>query len=139
MGGDMMNSFVLAQQGPGTGQFLFAIAGSLCSLFLPVLLILIPVKVGQWKIFEKAGENGYAAIIPLYSLWVLVKISNKSNPLWFIFLLFPGINFIAAIILHLDLADRFGKGAGYGLGLTFLAPVFYPILGFGDSRYGGRF
>ena len=28
-----------------------------------------------------------------------------------------------------------GKGAGFGLGLAFFAPIFYAILGFGSARY----
>jgi predicted PurR-regulated permease PerM len=39
------------------------------------------------------------------------------------------------IIISLDIAKNFGKGAGFGVGLCFLPYIFYPILGFGDASY----
>jgi hypothetical protein len=35
------------------------------------------------------------------------------------------------------LAEKFGKGAGFGIGLAFLPFIFYPILGFGSATYVG--
>ncbi len=105
----------------------------LCCSALPALLIL----AGMWRVFEKAGRPGWAAIIPIYNAWVLVEISGKSA-LWFVLLLIPVVNLVAAILIHIALAERFGKGALYGIGLTFLPFVFFPFLGFGDaSLHGG--
>ena len=65
---------------------------------------------------------------------MLAEISGK--PAWWGILFFvPFVNFIIGIIVGIALAKKFGKGAGYGLGLAFLSPIFYPLLGFGDSRY----
>ena len=47
------------------------------------------------------------------------------------------MNLIVAIIVSISIANRFGKGTGFGLGLMFLGFIFYPILGFGDDRYQG--
>lgn len=41
------------------------------------------------------------------------------------------------VIVALGLAERFGKGMGFGLGLAFLPFIVYPILAFGDSAYSG--
>ena len=89
---------------------------------------------GLWKVFEKAGEPGWAAIIPIYNLVVLLKIAGK--PVWWIILfLIPVVNFIIAILVAIEIAKRFGKGAGFGIGLALLPFIFYPVLGFGDARY----
>ena len=96
--------------------------------------IVILMVASMWKVFVKAGKPGWAAIIPIYNLVVLLEIAGK--PAWWVILfLIPVVNFVMLIIVSLALARRFGKGAGYGLGLAFLGVVFYPMLGFGDAQY----
>ena len=98
--------------------------------YLAVILLMI---IGMWKVFTKAGKPGWAAIVPIYNIIVLLEIAGK--PLWwFILLIIPGVNFIALLFVSLAIAARFGKGTGFGLGLWLLPFIFYPILGFGDSR-----
>jgi len=90
--------------------------------------------VAWWKIFSKAGQPGWVAIIPIYNLIVWCKIVGR--PAWWVLLLlicFP----IFLIILSIDLAKSFGKGAGFGLGIAFLGIIFLPILGFGSAQYQG--
>jgi hypothetical protein len=101
----------------------------ICWLAIAVLMI-----VAMWKVFEKAGEPGWAAIIPIYNFFVLLKIAGRPA-WWFILLFIPFVNFIILIMVSIDVAKRFGKGTGFGLGLAFLGFIFYPILGFGDARY----
>jgi hypothetical protein len=101
-----------------------------------ILAVMIVVIAGLWKTFEKAGQPGWAAIVPIYNVVVMLEIAGR--PLWWIILLFiPLVNFIILIIVAVDIAKAFGKGTGFGLGLAFLGFVFYPILGFGDARYLG--
>ena len=98
------------------------------------LAIALVVIAGMWKVFVKAGKPGWAAIVPIYNMIVLLEIAGK--PLWwFILLLVPVVNFIIIIMMSISIAARFGKGTGFALGLAFLAPIFYPVLGFGDARY----
>jgi Family of unknown function (DUF5684) len=52
-------------------------------------------------------------------------------------MLIPFVNFIIAIILGIDMAKSFGKGAGFGIGLALLGIIFLPILGFGSAQYQG--
>lgn len=98
------------------------------------LVIILLVVIGMWKVFVKAGKPGWAAIIPIYNMIVLLEVAGK--PLWwFILLLIPFVNLIVAIIVLIALARNFGKGIGFALGLVILPFIFYPILGFGDARY----
>ncbi len=89
-----------------------------------------------WKIFTKAGQPGWAAIIPIYNWYILCKIVGRPG-WWVILLLIPFVNFIIGIILCIDLAKSFGKGVGFGIGLILLGVIFFPILGFGSAQYQG--
>lgn len=102
-------------------------------IFLAIIIVMI---AAMWKVFTKADEPGWAAIVPIYNVIVLLKISGK--PLWWLILLIiPVVNFVVGIIVALGLAEKFGKGSGFGIGLAFLPFVFYPILGFGSATYIG--
>jgi hypothetical protein len=115
----------------GGGLFAFMGVIILCALTVAIITI-----VGMWKVMEKAGKPGWAAIIPIYNIIVLLEIIGR--PLWWIFFfLIPLVNVAFAILLYIDLAKSFGQGTGFGLGLMFLSFVFFPILGFGDARYVG--
>jgi hypothetical protein len=100
------------------------------------LLIALLLIVAMWKVFTKAGQPGWASIIPIYNLYVWCKIVGR--PWWWILLmLIPFVNFIILIILCIDTAKSFGKGAGFGIGLALLGIIFWPILGFGSAQYQG--
>lgn len=89
-----------------------------------------------WKIFEKAGKPGWAAIIPIYNVIVLLEIVGR--PLWWIILLFiPIVNIVVGFLLALDLSRSFGHDLAFALGLFFLGIIFYPILAFGGDTYQG--
>jgi hypothetical protein len=96
-----------------------------------VVLILI---ISMWKIFTKAGKPGWAAIVPIYNLIVMLEIACK--PIWwFILMLIPLVNIIVIIIVLIEIAKRFGKGVGFAIGMLILPFIFYPMLAFGDSKY----
>jgi hypothetical protein len=105
------------------------------AVVLLVYLALIVVTIaGWWMTFTKAGEAGWASIIPIYNLIVLLRIAGK--PWWWVFLfLIPIVSLVIVVLVSIDVAKNLGKGAGFGLGLAFLSFIFYPILGFGDARY----
>lgn len=104
------------------------------------LAVIVVEFAAMWLMFQKAGQPGWAAIIPIYNIIVMLRIVGR--PTWWILLYFiPVVNFVIAIVLMLDLARSFGKGTGFGLGLVFLSFIFVPILGFGSAAYigpGGR-
>ena len=105
------------------------IVGMLIGLAFIVLMI-----ASVWKVFTKAGQPGWAAIIPIYNVIVLLKIIGK--PWWWIIGFFiPFVNFIVMILMAVGLAKVFGKGIGFAIGLILLSFIFYPILAFGDATY----
>ena len=92
---------------------------------------------GMWKTFDKAGKPGWAAIVPIYNAIVLLEVAGK--PGWWIILFFvPIVNLVITVIMFVGIADQFGKGAGFAVGLWLLPFIFFPILGFGSAQYGGR-
>ncbi len=98
------------------------------------LAIAVLVIAGLWKTLGKAGYPGWAAIIPIYNAYVLIKVAGR--PWWWLLLLFiPVVNIVILVLIGLDTATRFGKGPGFGVGLALLGFIFYPILGFGDAVY----
>ncbi len=105
--------------------------GIILIVWLAVLVVMI---AALWKVFVKAGQPGWAVLIPIYNTYVFLKIAGK--PGWWLILLFiPLINIVMGIIALASLAKKFGKGAGFVVGLIFLPFIFYPILGFGDAKY----
>ena len=111
-----------------------AAAGLGIGITIVYLIILVLVIAGMWKTFQKAGKPGWAAIIPIYNLIVLLEIAGR--PLWwFILLIIPFVNFIVLIIVNIDVARKFGKGVGFAIGMLILPFIFWPMLGFGDAQY----
>jgi hypothetical protein len=99
-----------------------------------VLLLIILMIVSLWKVYEKAGQAGWKSLIPIYNYVVFLNMIDK--PVWWIILLFvPLVSVVVLIIMHIELAKRFGKGVLYGLGLCFLPIIFFPLLAFGDATY----
>jgi uncharacterized membrane protein YoaK (UPF0700 family) len=102
------------------------------------LLIVVVVIAGLWKVFVKAGQPGWACIIPIYNLYCwIVEIGGKEW-WWFFLYLIPIVNIVIAILVAISVSRNFGKGVAFALGLIFLPFIFLPILGFGDATYGGR-
>jgi hypothetical protein len=106
-------------------------------LFMLVFLAIFLAGIaGMWMTFDKAGEPGWAAIIPFFNLYVMLKIAGR--PAWWLILWFlPILALIPNIMVPLDIAKGFDKGTGFGIGLIFLPFIFYPLLGFGDATYRG--
>ncbi|MEO0564478.1 MAG: DUF5684 domain-containing protein [Chloroflexota bacterium] len=122
---------ILAQQGDGAAAAAGGAFSSLVQLALSILAI-----AGLWQVFVKMGEAGWKAIIPIYNIYVIIE--NVGRPAWWIILLFvPFANIVILFLLFKDLAEGFGHGIGFTLGLFFLGFIFLPILGFGDSQWQG--
>ena len=106
----------------------------LALIWLGVAVFII---VSLWKVFVKAGQPGWGAIIPIYNAYLLLKIAGRPG-WWLLLWLIPIVNIIIAIVVSIDIAGKFGKGTGFGIGLAFLGFIFYPILAFSDAAYIGE-
>ncbi len=113
-----------------------SVISSTVSCFCGGIIFIIAV-IGLWKVFVKAGEPGWAAIIPIYNVYIILKIVGRPW-WWLLLLLIPFVNIIVYIVVAIDLAKSFGKDALYGIILLWLFNVIgYLILGFGDAQYQG--
>lgn len=98
--------------------------------------ITIPsILLGWLLVFPKAGHKRWAALIPGYNIYVLVVGVARLSKLWFVLVLIPGVQIIAAILVNVEVARRFGRSEAFGLGLALLGFVFYPILGLSRAEY----
>ena len=111
-------------------------AGILMVYWVIVLVIAVVCLVGMWKMFVKAGKPGRGAIIPFYNTYCLFEMSFGTG--WLFLLLFvPCVNAVIMIVMWIKLAQAFGKGAAFGVGILFLPFIFLPMLGFGDAQFIG--
>ena len=119
--------------------------GIMLIVLIGVIGMLIVIVASWWVLFKKAGKPGWAAIIPIYNILVLLEIIGR--PWWWLFLFFLGlipvvgflISLVVQLIVNHDLARSFGKGWGYAIGMTvpFVNFAVLPMLAFGDSTYKG--
>ena len=106
------------------------------ALIVVYVLLAILLLVSMWKIYTKAGKPGWAFIVPIYNIIVLLEIVGK--PWWWLFLLLiPVVNFVFLIWIYNLLSLSFGKDSGFTVGLILLSPIFIPILGLGSAEYKG--
>ncbi|MEU7478999.1 DUF5684 domain-containing protein [Lentzea sp. NPDC042327] len=111
--------------GSSTGSLIF-------SLVFAVLVI-----AGMWATFSKAGKPGWAAIIPIYNIYVWLKVAGRPG-WWLILMIIPLVNLVISIIVSLDIAKSFGKSGVFGFfGLWLFGFIGYPMLGFGSAQYQG--
>lgn len=99
--------------------------------------ILAILVVALWRLFVKAGEPGWKAIVPILNIYTLCLLSTGSGCLLIILMCIPGINIIAGLIVSWNLAKSFGRGELFAIGIFFLPAIFIPILAFSDSSYIG--
>ena len=99
-------------------------------------MLAVLVIAGLWKTFNKAGLPGWGAIIPIYNVYLMLKLAGRPG-WWLLLYLIPCVSLVIAIIVSLDIAKAFGKGALFGIGLALLGFIFFPILGFGSAQYIG--
>lgn len=110
---------------------IYALVCSVLGLLLGAIGI-----VSMWLIFEKAGQPGWAALIPFYNMYVLFKITWKSG--WFfLFLFVPLANIVFGILTMVKLGTAFCKSSGFKVGLALLNLFFMIVLAFDNSYYVG--
>ena len=135
----------LLAQASGTNEA--AVAGLMAffaAFFMVFLVIGLVCLIGMWKVFAKAGQPGWAVLIPIYNLIVLLRIAGLP---WFwvftpLVVIIPVLGALAYLVwivwVYHRISTRFGQGVGFTIGLTLLSPIFWLILGFGSAKYVGE-
>ncbi len=109
-----------------------AIFGFVIFVWIIAIAISVFTIICNWKVYKKAGKQGWESIIPIYNIVVLLQITGQ--PLWYLALyLIPGGALVASILINLELAKKFGQSAGFGIGLALLNPIFMAILAFNKN------
>ncbi|MGC4154416.1 MAG: DUF5684 domain-containing protein [Propionicimonas sp.] len=112
-----------------------AALAALIPLFLFITALAVVEIVALWKVFAKAGEPGWAAIVPLYNLYVMVKIAGY-NPLLFLLFLVPVVNVVFMIMVQIRIGQAFGKTTLWSIAmLVILNVIGVLVLGFGQDQY----
>jgi len=114
------------------------------ALRVPVTIILIVAWIwlifsiiGLWKMYTKAGRPGWANLVPFYNCYCMCDIAFGNGWLFFILLL-PYINYIFEIIMYYKFVRAYGHGVFYSIAAIIFQPVFFMIIGFGESEYIGN-
>jgi hypothetical protein len=119
---------------PAVTGGLLAMGGAMMIVMLAIVVVLI---IGLWKVFVKAGQPGWAVLVPFYNAYILLKIAGRPG-WWIVLFLIPLVNIAIGVIVAIDVAKVFGQSAVFGVVLLFLlGGIGYLILGFGDYRYVG--
>jgi hypothetical protein len=107
-------------------------------VIIALIAVMLFYFICMWKVYQKAGQPGWAAIIPIYNIYILTKITGKPG-YWTLLCLIPFLNIIFAVWLTNMLSKSFGKDEGFTIGLLLLGFIFYPILAFGSAKYLGPY
>lgn len=109
----------------------------MAALLIP-LLICIPLTVlmivSGWKVFTKAGQPGWGVLIPIFNVYLWVKMAGKPG-WWVVLMILPVVSFVIGILLAVEIAKAFGKSTGFAVLMIFLPIIALPILAFGDATY----
>ena len=89
--------------------------------YIILLILLVEYSIFLPKIFAKGGINEKSGYLPLYNIFVMIKLMKK--PWWWIlFLPVPGVNLLMLMAMNLELARVFNL---YTAGDTLLS-IFVP-------------
>lgn len=106
------------------------------TFWLITFAIILVQIIGRWKMYKKAGVDGWESLIAGHN--IVVEFQLAGIPTYWYFLLFiPIANICVMIWKDIELAKSFGRSTGFGIGLFFLPFIFYPILGFSKAEYIG--
>jgi hypothetical protein len=124
-----------------TDQMLNLFKGMGTGMLIVWIAIMVFMLVSWWIVFKKAGQPGWAILIPIYNFLVILRVASK--PWWWVFALLlaiipfagPILLLVVMIFIFHGISKNFGQGAGFTVGLVLLSIVFVPILAFGDYKW----
>jgi hypothetical protein len=140
-----MNTHIASLLAQASGNDEAALTAGIAAFFAAFFLVFVAIGlvtlIGMWKVFAKAGQPGWAVLVPIYNIIVLLRVAGL--PWYWVFapfvMIIPILGWIAYIVwivwVHHRISTRFGQGVGFTIGLTLLGPIFWLILGFGSAQY----
>ena len=112
-------------------------AGVSMVMMLLYLAVAVVAIVALWKTFQKANKPGWGALIPIYNVYLILKMAGRPG-WWLLLYLIPIVNLVVHIVVSIDVAKAFGKSTAFGVvGLWLFSFIGFLILGFGDAKYAG--
>ena len=135
------------------------VGGILVLKFIGRILWFLISAIGHRKMFQKAGEAGWKAFIPLYNDFVCFKFSWNTKLFWpfaissLMIYFLPGSDYLVTGILtwicmivylvldvklNIRMAKSFGRTKGWGVLLFFFPFIVSLILGYGKAEYIGN-
>lgn len=132
------------------GGLLGAAIGLIIFVCIIGLAMLILEIIGSWKTFKKAGKPGWAAIVPVYNIFVALEVAKLE---WWHLLIIIGfgiaynVNSDAVValgsigliayefVIAIRISKAFGKTTGFGVFTAFFPYIGYMILGCGSAKY----
>lgn len=134
---EITTNMVTTTMTPEETATLLGLAVGTVVYFFVSLAITIVYLIALWRIFAKAGEAGWKALIPIYNYYIILKIVGRPG-WWLVLLLLPIVNIIVLLLVAVDLAKSFGKSDVFGVVAVWLFTIIgYMILGFGKANYVG--
>lgn len=112
-----------------------ALAGIGIGAIIIACLVAVFMLIVTWIIYKKAGQPGWACLIPIYNLVILFRILKMDWWHILIMLLVPFAQIVYAILIPFKLAKVFGKSTGFGFLLWLIPIIGYPVLAFGSAKY----
>lgn len=133
------------------------LAGGIVGALGVVLLLGLAITIFSiaiiWRLFTKAGEEGWKCLIPFYSTYIMIKIAFGRNkgwvlgillitPLIMLFLEGEGTMFYLMYLINLALSTyvsfnfyrRFAS-VGLAIGAVLMPIIFAAVIAFGNYSY----
>ena len=107
-----------------TSSAINLIFGVWAAFLIPTLAVSAVTIVARWKLFQKAGKDGWASVVPYYCDYILYEITWGQG-LYFLFTLIPFAGIVFHNLTMIKLSKAFGRGGGWACGLIFLFPIFF--------------
>ena len=92
--------------------------------------------IAMWKIFTKAGIEGWKSLIPFYNTYLMFELAWGKG-IMFLCTFIPVAGFVFPLICLYKLACAFGKGTGFAIATVIFPYICLPMIAFGDARYIG--
>ena len=140
--------------GVGEPSLISQYTGAAIAVIIVIAIIAIAVAifmiVAQCKLYSKAGEKWWSAIIPVWNTWVETRITGLK---WWWFAIVSGLAALSVFVskessyilvwgtllctfnYNYNLAKKFGKSNGFAFLCTILPIIGFPILAFGSAKY----